>query len=454
MNQKEKEERFLLYKKILEKEPELLKRIQKVETKQVLDDASRLYLYAIVPMLTGFVQWVLEDAKKKNRNRLYFLSRDGYQMYLLAKKMNQDLGYEIDCRYLNVSRYSMRIPEYHLSLDRAIDYMCVNGIDVTLKKILSRASLTPPQIDEVLEETGLGQDADRILGYREIVALRNQLKASPRLAEYIMQYSSAAFDTAMSYLEQEGLLDDNDFALVDSGWIGTLQQSIENLLKTYNDEARAEGYYFGMYEIAKGCDRDKYHCYYFSAEKGIKRKKYFSNSLFETIVSSDEGMTEKYERREGEGVVPVKNEKGNPNREQMLGNIQALQWFLTDGQMTRNDPKTMYQITEELVKLFMAKPSMLEVEAYGNNLFSDDIIDENRKYVAAKLSEQEIKDQRFVSKLLITLKLKKAEIHESAWLEGSVVRNGVQVKKNLWHVRFYKAFLNFRKEMQYRLHKS
>ena len=70
--------------------------------------------------------------------------------------------------------------------------------------------------------------------------------------------------------------------------------------------------------------------------------------------------------------------------------------------------------------------------------------------VAVRLSEQEIKKQWFVNKLLVIIGKKKEEIHESAWLEGSIVRMGTHVRRNLRHVRFYKYILYMRKAWKQR----
>ena len=68
--------------------------------------------------------------------------------------------------------------------------------------------------------------------------------------------------------------------------------------------------------------------------------------------------------------------------------------------------------------------------------------------VSADLSTKEIKKQRFFSKVLIMTGIKKDTIHESAWIEGSIVRNGVQIKSNLWHAHLYKYFVYIRKRLQ------
>lgn len=446
MTQQEIEKRFGEYETVLASEPDLFISLKAAADEQELSISAKLYLYTIVPALTGFVNWTLEDAKKRGIKKLYFLARDGYQMYLIAKRLEEVRPLGIECRYLNVSRYSMRIPEYHLGLDKAVDKLCTNGIDVTVNKILRRAALDDDEAKEVIEELEL-KECNRILNGREIANLAGRLHSSKKLMTYMGEHSKTAYDNAMGYLKQEGLIEKEPYALVDSGWIGTLQETMETLVKSIAPAVEIQGYYFGMYEVPDKAKRDKYHTYYFSDKKGLKRKANFANSLFECIVSSQEGMTLRYEYN-GTKYVPVKDESKNPNLAQLDENEKVLGYFLKKLDKIDISYDNILSVTEEVLKKFMARPTELEVEAYGNGLFSDDIVDEGRKNVAAKLSDKEIKDQRFVSKLLIMAGVKKAEIRESAWIEGSIVRNGGNVRSGLAHARFYKYFVYIRKQLK------
>ena len=115
-----------------------------IYNREVYGDAYRkqrqtnLYNTAMIPVLIEFVTWVLEQAKANDISRLYFLSRDGYQMYLAAKDINRKMKLDIDIRYLNVSRYSMRVPEYALLGDKCLDRIFIGGIDVTFRRIMKR----------------------------------------------------------------------------------------------------------------------------------------------------------------------------------------------------------------------------------------------------------------------------------------------------------------------------
>ncbi len=183
---------------------------------------SVLYLYSMAPMLLEFNGWLMEKCKKDKIDRLYFLSRDGYQLYLIAKKYIEVNKLDVECKYLHVSRYSMKIPGYCKDPEKAIDSICVGGIDTSLIKIIKRGGLTDAECEEVISETNLQGMKDKILNYKQVVELREKLKKSNKLKEYICEKSEAARRETLGYLRQEGLFDKLNYALVDSGWIGTL----------------------------------------------------------------------------------------------------------------------------------------------------------------------------------------------------------------------------------------
>lgn len=437
-------DRFQLYKDILAEKPVYLRAVKQTEEELQLQTDTRLYLYAMVPALVEFVSWVLEEAVKSGKKRLYFLSRDGYQMYHIALRLLEIRKLPIECRYLHVSRYAMRVPEYHLNLQKCLDRICVGGIDITLEKVLKRAALTTEEAVETIFDIGWQDKYQEILNYRQIQELKQSLKQQERLFVYIERHSKEEYENAMGYLEQEGLLSESPYAIVDSGWVGTLQQSMQTLVSSKNPNIRMEGYYFGLYELPAEADVSGYHAYYFTPDRGLQRKAHFSNSLFETICSANEGMTTGYFNSEGK-YIPRLDMAENPNKEQMERNLAALEVFLSHYEET--EAQALELIVERLFDSLMSSPTEAEVEAYGDNLFSDDVLEGSLKKVAAELTEEQIRNQFFLNKLLILAGMKKATIHESAWIEGSIVKCGRQKRSNLRHARFYKYFVYFRKQI-------
>lgn len=405
---------------------------------------NSLYNTAMIPVMIEFVTWVIGQAQQQSIKRLYFLSRDGYQMFLVAKDLCRKMNIDIEIRYLNVSRFSMRVPEYAMMGEKCLDRIFIGGIDVTFRRIMKRAALTDEEIHDVAKEYDMDNELDRMLNYQEIMILKSKFVDNRKLLAYVQKHSKKAYPNAIGYLSQEGLLDDIKYGLVDSGWVGTLQQTIRHL--TQKD--RIDGFYFGLYETPKDEDSDMYHGFYFNPKTGLDRKSYFSNCLFEAVFTSPEGMTIGYSK-EVDRYIPQMDMEQNPNKEIIQDNIRRLLNYLN--QISVYDKQSDVQFVEKLLKPLMAHPTKTEVEEFGNLLFSDDVLEGNLKKVAAELSYEEIANQRFIPKMLIMLGISKKEIHESAWIEGSIVRLGKSVDRSLRSAERYKKFVYIRKRIQMRM---
>ena len=81
-------ERLKQYADILtEENPSYVTAVRRTEDEMELSPGAGLYLYGFVPAIMEFAGWVLEEAVRSGRKRLYFLSRDGYQIYLAACRL-------------------------------------------------------------------------------------------------------------------------------------------------------------------------------------------------------------------------------------------------------------------------------------------------------------------------------------------------------------------------------
>ena len=129
----------------------------------------------LAPSLCGFVVWVLRRAMEEGRGRLYFVARDGYLMYRLAQILCRTLGLPVKCRYLYCSRYSLRIPAFHLDMEGALDFICRGGIDVTMEKILNRSGIGGKDKRKVLRMLRLPYAGDEVIPYARLKEVRRRL---------------------------------------------------------------------------------------------------------------------------------------------------------------------------------------------------------------------------------------------------------------------------------------
>lgn len=417
---------------------------------ETLDEAQLLYLHVYAPVLTAYVEWVLEEACGRGQRRLYFCARDAYPMYEAAKYLCAMRGMDMECRYLKVSRCSVRLPEYRLLKERCLERICVGGIGVKLDTVLGRAGLTEPERIEIA--AALKEDSMRELSYREIVELKKKLLQVPEFLSYTYAHSKKAYKDTIGYFGQEGLFEEVPYALVDSGWTGTMQQSIQNLLRTRQPPRRMEGYYFGLYELPRRERKDSYHAFYFHPRGGMSRKVYFSNCLFETVYSSAEPMTTGY-RRQGGQFVPVQDGCVNPNADTLRKNERVLFEYLQCYQERKKEgakKRTRMEgaaLCERLLVRAMAGPEKWEAEAYGDSLFSDDMSEQGMQSIAAQFQAEEIGKLRLTYRIPVMLGLRKGSFRESAWLEGSIVRSGQSRAFGLQRAAWYKRMIYMKKAL-------
>ena len=456
-------------------------------------------LYVMAPTMLSYVSWVLDEAMKKGTKRLYFLARDGYSMYSVARIICEKLNLPIECRYLHCSRFAWRSAEFHLMGEKCLDYVCLGGIDVTLRKVMHRAGLdeceTIRAVEElrerVMKDNALLQktdadiftklfeeltDTERMdtpMSYRQVKELRPVLAQCEYFMERMKTHAAQAYPNVCGYLTQEGFLDGTPWALVDSGWTGSMQKSLMHILKSMGYEGGSAGYYFGMYEMPAGEEEtmsaSEYYTWYFAPHDQIRRKVYFANSLFECIFSSPEGMTVAYKRsgtpefgesemedpksiNQKDKYIPVLEKEESPNAEQIVKSTQYLETY-TEQIIHKNSIANLGEmryngkVVFSLLRIFMGHPTLEEAEEYGKYVFCDDVIGEETQVAAAPLSEEEIKENYFCHKAFAMASKKGKPVRESAWLEGSMVRRRGEAKAKVWHSAFYKYILYLRKNL-------
>lgn len=418
--------------------------------KEASPAAESVFQNVLGPAINGYVIWVLQQALKNKVERLYFLARDGYFMYLCAKEICERLGLPVVCKYLCCSRYSIRIPFFHLNMEDALEYVCRGGISVNMKKIFCRAGLTEKQQEQVLKQIHIPYQMEEEIPYAKLEDIRKALKSCDCFMSYVYNISKEALPQLEMYLRQEGLLETGNYALVDSGWVGSMQKTLNQILAHMGRKDKLTGYYWGLYELPSEVEALGYHCYYFSPQKGLRRKVYFSNCLYEAIFSAPHGMTLSY-RRKGERYIPV-FAYCKETRNTFLKAIEVYisGWASAIGasvsginEFLQVDSDKILAVIQKNMALFMGDPTEEEALCFGSLEFSDDVLEHSMQQVAAPLTVDELRANHVRNKALVMFGLRTDEIKESAWYEGSVARNPEVIQGNTskkQHLRSYKIY--------------
>ena len=408
----------------------------------------------LAPALNDFVLWILRKAQRNGIRRLYFLAMDGYLMYRCAGIYVERFHLPIECRYLCCSRYSLRLPMYHRDMGAALDYICRGGTEVTLDRILDRSGIKEEEKRITLERLGMTGQRKKPISYPHLKRIRQKLEDCPFFLKAVETNSREKLPSLLGYLEQEGLTEEGPIALVDSGWTGSMQKEICQALGILGKKERLTGYYWGLYELPKGVRREDYHCYYFSPEAGLRKKVYFSNSLFESIFSAPQGMTTGYEKVQGQWR-PV-YARTDEERKRFLEELEKILL-----EYARNQAASMKHIedshlirdrqeTEKSLSRFMGKPEFQEAQIFGNQPFSDDIFDTEGQTAAGRMTEEELKANHVWNKVGKMSGFSSGYVKESPWYEGSAVLYGKRPGYHIFMYHLYKYLLYLKKERDFK----
>ncbi|HXB02847.1 MAG TPA: hypothetical protein VNV15_08530 [Opitutaceae bacterium] len=184
------------------------------------------------PWLACFSLWTFEQARRAGIKRLYFVSRDGQVMREIALAVQQRWAdaADIECRYLHGSRIAWHQAAMTDLGDHQLRWLmnpqpCINGEILAGRLGLSRDQLigllVPALAEDLVAHPNWGPEEIECVGgvLREKSA---EIISLPKVAE--------RRDLARRYFEQEGLLQDSNWAIVELGWSGSMVVSLHEAL--------------------------------------------------------------------------------------------------------------------------------------------------------------------------------------------------------------------------------
>lgn len=326
--------------------------------------------WALAPAVGAFSQWVLGRALKDGVRRLYFLSRDGWHFYHMAQRLCRAWGLPVECRYLYGSRYAWRLPLYHTDHQRALSQLESGRTPPTAEGVLRQAGLSPEERAGVLGE--LAVSGNSVLSPGERRALFQKLKACPRFLFLMDRSSRQALPGLAGYLRQEGLLEGIPWALVDSGWMGSIQETLAQALALLGAAQGPRGYYWGLYRAPQ---LGRWACYSFSPGRELKRQAGFCPGFFEAALAAPQGMALGYEERRGRFIPRL----GDPPHGGTLSQeLEALFADYGEKLLQEGAPRNLLgraaaelPRVSSLLEQLMTCPTRQEASAFGALPFSD-----------------------------------------------------------------------------------
>jgi predicted HAD superfamily hydrolase len=208
------------------------------------------YRYA-GPLLVGFGSWLVREIDKRGFSDAYFLARDGY---LIQKVVTRLMRASADGRsafrthYLYASRRAFNLAAINELNDESLDFLVSGTSRMSIRQFLGRIDIDIDQHLDAVERVGFTTPDDIILDGLGYGRLRTLLVG---LGEHILARAREEFETLACYFNKEGLLDAGEVAIIDLGWHGSLQHSLDKLLRNMGATTRMTGYYMGTFAAAR-----------------------------------------------------------------------------------------------------------------------------------------------------------------------------------------------------------
>lgn len=383
------------------------------------------------PVLISYVLYILKDGKSRGIQRLYFLSRDGYIMYKIAKVLCNYYHINIECRYVYVSRLALRAPLYLLNKVEALEHFCEPGAKVSVRVVLKRAGINEVAQEEVLKRLHI-ENIDKPLTDGQLQELKEKLNQDSLFEKQALSYAKERYSTICEYLMQEGFFEEKQYAIVDVGWSGSMQRHIKQILKHAGSNVNMHGYYFAMFENGSK-EYGQYHCFYFSKELNSLRRVLFNNNLFECLCSANHGMTIGYDKNEYGLIIPIfKNYELKWNVNLQLDTIERfVNEFVKINAWENIKINQLFKIVKKLLLNFMVFPNLDEASIYGKIPFCDDPTESYMCNLAATLTKEELWRYNIIYKTYKRIYVKREEkkFNESFWINGTIQLSNINNKK-------------------------
>lgn len=292
-----------------------------------LKESAGIASSVIAPLLTGFVSWVLQDAKKRGLERLYFVARDGQILHKVAQELTRGMdGPEVN--YLYGSRQAWYLPSAFSVNRQELEFVLFTGQSSAPRHNLKRLKLTPEELAVPLARYGFPpQTWDQQLTDDQTERFWKFVE-DPEVAPIILNKATEARRIALDYFEQEGLLKDDKWAIVDVGWTLRTQGSFRKVLASAG-QSHTLGYYLGITKsrfsaLSYGQGR-AYLLEEAEDEMDTGMQAVFQNKglIDQVFTMADHGSTKGYVRN-GDRIIPdLADLPPHPKREAFLVAVQS-----------------------------------------------------------------------------------------------------------------------------------
>lgn len=258
------------------------------------------------PLLWGYSHWLIDNIVERRINKVFFFSRDGL---IMQKAFNLISGSEkIECRYLEVSRRSLRVPVLwkDLSFENLLTMLSPSEA-ISIQSIFDGIGLPISLYVDKIQKYGFSTNT---VFYRsEILKNQNLMSMYKELCVDIKNNSLIEYELLKKYLAQNNV--HGKFAVVDIGWSGGMQRFLQTTLNTMGIDNEIFGFYTGIasyYKRNTSIEKLNLNGYLFdfSHDKSAVDRRSSYVGLYELLFLETRGSVKNYTEDKNGKIVAVR----------------------------------------------------------------------------------------------------------------------------------------------------
>lgn len=253
----------------------------------------------IIPLLTSFVYNILEDAQKKGIHKLFFLARDGYILYYIAKLISQDYPY-INISYFYTSRSALYFPGLSkLTEKNFLKLLGKLSGEIIYEKLINKANI------DITSFTSDKSYYIPIQNEEDGEKLVINLYRNHKFTEYLQNEHLRQKKLVLEYFKQEGLSSKTtSTAIVDIRGTRSCHEAINNILRE-SGYPPTFGYYWEVIKSRKNINNaGNYYADIFG-------ERYADGNTFLKNIEGIGGLIEQYFCASGQARTIQYANKGN-----------------------------------------------------------------------------------------------------------------------------------------------
>lgn len=367
-----------------------LARLGEADTGSTAVQAATLGADVVGPLLTGFVRWVIDDARRRGIQTLCFVSRDGQVLHEIAQRVRRPE--DPACLYVYGSRQA-----WFGATVRSAEVEHLSWIfeprheQATVRSLLAKLSVTPDEVAAELAALGLGHDD--VVAHDQFDVFAELL---PHIAPVVEERGAQARAALEGYFAQEGLLDGRPWGLVDVGWYLNAQVALRSALGA---DLPVHGYYLALHaERRPMAEAGDFRTAVREDAPGLRHLLpggwllESANIVEHVFVKADHGQCVGYERREGRWQPRLRPLRPLPD---WYAPMRAAVLRFTDAAvsagLTDDAGAALFAAGDVAGALFLRRPDRGAALLFGGTLVSDDLNESGLRPLAPPLGVEQVR---------------------------------------------------------------